>query len=124
MANQKVHFNSRQGNPDIAGVEDIDPKELFEKRSFVKIVDVRRPDEYTGELGHVGGAELIVLDTLPERLAELSKDDTVVFVCRSGARSARAAAFAKDNGFDHVFNMKGGMILWNELDLVVEGRNE
>jgi len=119
-----IQFKSKVANPDVPGVEDIDPKELFEKRGSVKIVDVRRPDEFTAELGHIGGAELMVLDTLPERLSELPKDQTIVFVCRSGGRSGKAAAFAREQGLKDVFNMKGGMLLWNELALAVEGRNE
>lgn len=117
-----VSFKSKMNNPDVPGVEDIDPKELWENRTQVKIVDVRRPDEYTGELGHIEGAELIVLDTLPERIGELDKNQTIVFVCKSGGRSGRATAFARSQGFDKVFNMKGGMLLWNQMDLAVTGR--
>jgi rhodanese-related sulfurtransferase len=119
-----IDFGSRQVNPDHPDVEDIDPNELWDKRSQICIVDVRRPDEFTGELGHVPGSRLMVLDTLAEFLPTLPQDQTVVFVCRSGARSGRAAAYAKANGFMHVYNMKGGMMLWNQMDLPVEGRNE
>ncbi len=122
MASQTVQFTSKTAHPDVPEVEDIEPKELWDKKDKVVIVDVRRPDEFTGELGHVPGSQLMVLDTLPERLHELPKDRTIVFVCRSGARSGRATAFAKSEGFGSVFNMKGGMILWNQLNLQVEGR--
>jgi hydroxyacylglutathione hydrolase len=66
----------------------------------------------------------MVLDSVPQRLSELPKDQTVVFVCRSGGRSGRATAYARDNGFTSVYNMKGGMLLWNQQGLTVEGRNE
>jgi hydroxyacylglutathione hydrolase len=88
----------------------------------VVLVDVRNPVEYTGELGHIPGAQLVVLDTLPTHIDELPKDKTVVFVCLSGGRSSRATHFAKENGFSSVYNLKGGMKLWNELKLEVEGR--
>lgn len=120
MSDQKVEFRVKHRNPDNPGVEDIEPKELWEQRDKAVLVDVRRPDEFTGELGHIPGAQLMVLDTLPERLNELPADRTVVFICRSGARSGRAAAFAKQNGRADVYNMKGGMLLWNELKLDVE----
>lgn len=116
-------FHTR-ANPQIPGVKDIEPAELFEKRTEVIIVDVRRPEEFTGELGHVDGSELMVLDTLPQRLGELPKDKAVVFVCRSGNRSGQAAGFAHEHGFTEVYNMRGGMLLWNELGLAVAGRNE
>ncbi len=123
MGNPMAKFHTL-ANPQIPGVKDVEPKELFAKRSEVVIIDVRRPDEFTGELGHVAGSELMVLDTLPQRLGELPKDKTVVFVCRSGNRSAQAAGFALEHGFSDVYNMRGGMLLWNELGLEVAGRNE
>lgn len=123
MASHTVSFKTKQESPDIPEVEDIDPTELWEKRAEVVIIDVRRPDEFEGELGHIPGAQLIVLDTLPERIDEIPADKTVVFVCRSGGRSGRATAFAKESGLEHVFNMKGGMIAWNNLNLEVEGRS-
>lgn len=119
-----TQFRTKVKNPENPGVEDIDPKELWEQRQNVAIVDVRRPDEFTGELGHVPGAQLIVLDTLPQHLHELPTDKTVVFVCRSGGRSGKASAFAHENGLKNTYNMKGGMLLWNQLGLQVEGRNE
>ncbi len=118
-----MDFRTKTDNPDIPGVKDIDPQELYEQKEHVVLVDVRRPDEYTGELGHVPGARLIVLDNLPQSLGELPRDKTVVFICRSGGRSGKAAAFARENGFADVYNMKGGMLLWNQLGLQVEGRN-
>lgn len=124
MASQFTEFTSSQANPEMPEVHDIDPTELWEKRQNVAIVDVRRPEEYVGELGHVPGSKLIVLDSLGDKLSSLPKDKTIVFVCRSGARSGRAAALALEAGFTNVYNMKGGMILWNQKDLQVEGRSE
>lgn len=123
MASQIVPFATAQANPENPSVKDVEPTELWEKRESVIIVDVRRPDEFTGELGHVPGARLMVLDQLPEHIEELPKDQTIVFVCRSGGRSGRATAFAKENGYANVFNMKGGMLLWNKLNLTVAERN-
>ncbi len=124
MASQSVQFRTKTSNPDNPGVSDIDPKEVWEQKSNVVLVDVRRPNEFTDELGHVPGATLLVLDNLPQMIGDLPKDKTVIFICRSGGRSGRAAAFAHENGFSDVYNMKGGMILWNQLGLEVEGRNE
>ncbi|HMN67830.1 MAG TPA: rhodanese-like domain-containing protein [Bdellovibrionales bacterium] len=120
MASQSPEFRTRQANPDNPGVEDIDPKEVWELKDKLKLIDVRRPDEFEGELGHIPGAELMVLDTLPQRLQELPADRTILFICRSGARSGRAAAFAHQNGLPNAFNMKGGMISWNQLGLEIE----
>lgn len=115
-----VQFESKTENPQFENVFDIAPAELHTLKDNVTMIDVRQPDEYVGELGHIPGTELMVLDTLPNNLDKLPKDQTVVFVCRSGNRSAKAAAFAKMNGFDNVYNMMGGMLLWNQLQLPVE----
>lgn len=120
MAEEFVQFASRSENPHYEGVVDIDPQELKDKLQNVKLIDVRQPEEYTGELGHIPGAELIVLNTLPERLTEIPKDQTVVFVCLGGGRSAQATAFARHHGFEHVYNMTGGMRLWNQLNFPVQ----
>lgn len=113
-------FTSRTNNPDFNGVVDIAPDELSQKAADVAMIDVREPSEYTGELGHIHGAELVVLGSLPDRIDSLPKDKPLVFICKSGGRSARAAAFAQANGFDQVYNMRGGMLLWNSLGLPVE----
>lgn len=115
-----VEFASKTENPHFENVFDIDPSEVLKLKDQIKLIDVRQPEEYTGELGHIAGAELLVLNTLPENLNRIPQDQTVVFTCRSGGRSAQAAAFAKSQGFEHVYNMQGGMLLWNQLQLPVE----
>lgn len=118
MAN-KAQFCQTHTNPQLPGVYDINPSEIFEKMSDLCVVDVRQPEEYTGELGHIAGAQLIPLAELPDKISGLPKDKTIVFVCRSGGRSAHATAFAKHEGFIHVYNMYGGMLEWNNLELPV-----
>lgn len=112
-----IQFTSKIANPHYPEVLDLDPKEVLEKSKDLVIVDVRQPDEYTGELKHIANSQLIVLDTLPEYLESLPKNKDIVFVCRSGGRSARATAFALQNGYSKVYNMRGGMLLWNDLSL-------
>ena len=123
-SDSKVIFKSAQKNPENPAIEDIDPKELLEKLKSVVVVDVRRPDEWEGELGHIPGALHMVLDNLPQRISELPQDKTLVFVCKSGGRSGRATAFAQAQGFKNIYNMKGGMLLWNQLSQPTEGRSD
>ena len=86
------------------------------------IIDVREQDEYRDELGHLCGSRLIPLRVLPAKAAELDslKGSEVVAVCRSGVRSTTAAAILTGLGFEHVSNLKGGMLEWNEAGLPVE----
>ena len=123
MSESFVKFGNAETNPNLNMVEDVSPGEVFAKRDELCLIDVRRPDEYTGELGHAPGTTLMTLDTLPDQIKNIPTDKTVVFICRSGGRSANATAMAKDQGFEHAYNMKGGMILWNEMGLVTEGKS-
>ena len=113
-------FKNKSVNPHFADVTDVPPQEVLEASTQLKLIDVREVAEYTGELGHVAGSELIVLSTLPEKIKDLPKDKTIVFICRSGGRSAQASAYAQQQGFQSVHNMLGGMLLWNQLQLPIE----
>lgn len=103
----------------MSGVMDVTPQEVNEHASQLFLVDVREDAEFTGELSHVKGSKHIKLGTIPEHLSNLPKDKTIVFICRSGGRSAQASAYALQEGFQHVYNMQGGMMLWNQLQLPV-----
>jgi sulfur dioxygenase len=85
------------------------------------LVDVREPEEFIGELGHIQGALLVPLDSLKGRLAKLHgyADRTVVVVCRAGARSATAGAILRSAGFHRVKNLDGGMLAWKAASLPV-----
>jgi rhodanese-related sulfurtransferase len=73
------------------------------------IIDVREPYEYAD--GHVPGAELMPLMTVPQRVDELPTDQPVYVVCAVGGRSAQAAAFLATRGVDAV-NVDGGTGEW------------
>jgi hydroxyacylglutathione hydrolase len=82
------------------------------------LIDVRQPDEYVGELGHIDGATLCTLGpSLQEYLSTADQNKPHLFICRSGVRSANATALALQMGFKKVVNMEGGMIHWNETGL-------
>jgi sulfur dioxygenase len=86
------------------------------------LIDVREPSEYRGELGHVAGSVLIPLRELAARVAELEphRGRRVVAVCRSGVRSTTAAAILYGLGFERVYNLKDGMVDWNDRKLPIE----
>ncbi len=106
-------------NPSFPEVQDVDPSSIAAESSGFELIDVRREEEWRGPLGHIPQAKWLLLDTLPERLAEVPKDKTVIFVCHGGGRSAQAARYCQAQGFVQVYNLAGGMVLWNELGLPV-----
>jgi glyoxylase-like metal-dependent hydrolase (beta-lactamase superfamily II)/rhodanese-related sulfurtransferase len=95
---------------------------LLSARPAPLLVDVREPEEFVGELGHISGALLVPLDALEHRLPKLVgyADHEVVTVCRAGARSATAAAILRRAGFRRVHNLSGGMLAWNAAGLPVQ----
>ena len=107
-----------------AGIWEVQPQWLEEHLRAVQIVDVREPAEFNGSLGHVPGARLIPLGSLGERSSELSKDEPIVTVCRSGARSAQATVLLGKAGFTQVANLSGGMLRWRAQRYAVEGGAE
>lgn len=117
-------FQNSTPNPQYPGLFDVDPQTLFDSISAKKdelfVMDVRREDEWNGELGRIPSAHHMRLDTVPTRLDEIPKDKTIVVVCLAGGRSTNAAAFLMENGFQDVYNVKGGMLLWNQCGLQVE----
>jgi rhodanese-related sulfurtransferase len=80
------------------------------------ILDVREDIEWRA--GHAPGARHIPLGRLPHRLRDLPPRRTIITVCRSGARSARAAAFLAREGHE-VLNLAGGMHAWARAGLPV-----
>ena len=97
-------------------MREITCEELHKRLNRVRIVDVRTPEEYVGELGHIPGAELNPMGPgLVDFLKDLPIDEEIVFVCRSGARSGQTTLLSEEMGHTHTFNMIGGMLKWNEL---------
>jgi rhodanese-related sulfurtransferase len=70
------------------------------------VVDVREPDEYRE--GHVPGARLIPLTTVPDSLDVFRQAVPVYVICHSGARSMRACEFLHEAGITNVVNVAGG----------------
>lgn len=83
------------------------------------LVDVREPAEFAA--GHVRDAIAIPLGELGNRAAELEKHKsrTIVTVCASGVRSARAVDVLKKAGFAEVYSLEGGMEAWQAQGLPV-----
>ena len=110
---------------DVAALAELDAGEVFaDRRSAAPplLLDVREPEEFTGELGHIEGSLLVPMDALEHRLPKLTGyvDREVVVVCRAGARSASAGAILRRAGFHEVYNLHGGMLAWAAAGLPVQ----
>ncbi len=83
----------------------------------VQLVDVRERHEH--EAGRISGSRLIELGELAARADTIDNTTPVVFYCRSGARSAMAAAAFTQAGYE-AHNLAGGMLDWVAAQLPIE----
>jgi rhodanese-related sulfurtransferase len=75
-----------------------------------RIVDVRTPEEYAGR--HIPGAILIPIDEFASRVQELDPEEEIILVCEHGIRSAAAAGYLTQTGYERCANMRYGMSAW------------
>lgn len=96
----------------------IDVQELAAQRAAgTAVLDVRNPDEY--DEAHVPEVILIPLGELVERVDEVPTAGILPVICRSGARSLRAAEWLRGQGIDAV-NVAGGTLAWIDAGLPVD----
>ena len=78
----------------------------------VTVIDVRTAAEFSA--GHIDGAENIDVesDMFDGKIGQLDKTKTYAVYCASGTRSAVAAQRMADAGFPDVYNLEGGVTLW------------
>jgi phage shock protein E len=112
-----MDFLAQLFNP--SGIPQLEPSQvhsLISQPARTYVLDVRTPAEY--KQGHIQGAELIPLNELAARIAQLPKGREIVCVCESGSRSSVAARHLHSQGYK-VSNMRGGMSLWLRAGLPV-----
>lgn len=103
----------------VTGIPEVLPEWVFDSERNYRIIDVRGLDEYTGDLGHIEGSELVTLNNISGLALPWDRRKKYVTVCRSGGRSGRAAALLEQMGFTQVASMAGGMLRWSELEYPV-----
>jgi rhodanese-related sulfurtransferase len=74
------------------------------------LLDVREDDEWSA--GHAPDAVHLPMMEVPARLTEIPTDQDVVVVCRVGGRSAQVVGYLRQQGWENVINLDGGMTGW------------
>lgn len=96
----------------------IAPQELalrLARGDALRVIDVRESWEHRTAALEV--AQLIPMQTIPARHAELPRDATYVILCHHGMRSAMVADYLRAAGFPRVINLEGGIDRWSaEVD--------
>lgn len=103
----------------ISGCKAIDPYEAVALMNHDEalFLDVRTDGEIAE--GRVLNSVHIPLGALKQRLTELNRHRTrpIVVGCRSGHRSGQACGILRKHGFDQVYNLRGGLIAWQNASL-------
>jgi len=84
------------------------------------ILDIREKADF--KAGHLVDAINIPSSQVADRLSDLEKHktDPIIVVCKSGQTASAASKTLKENGFDQVYRLSGGIMEWtnNNLPLV------
>ena len=104
-------------------IKEVDAPELAswveDESHKLRVIDVREMREIMQ--GTMLNAEPLPLASLPLHLDKFESSEKLVIICRSGARSAQACMFFQQQGYDNVYNLRGGMIGWahNSLPIIL-----
>ena len=96
------------GVPEIR-VEEL--KQRLDAGESLFLLDVR--DEFEYEISNIGG-QLIPLAELSKRVNEIDVNQNIVTVCKMRPRCAKAVQVLHKAGFNHVWNLTGGIHAWSD----------
>ena len=96
-------------------VKEIDVSELKQRiddGAKIRLLDIRSDAEVAG--GILPDSEHLAMHLIPLKMQEFASepDTEVILYCRSGARSYHACMYLMQQGVDHVYNLRGGIISW------------
>ncbi|MBK8337365.1 MAG: sulfurtransferase [Sterolibacteriaceae bacterium] len=74
------------------------------------LLDVREQWEYNH--CRIEGSQLMPMQSVPQRVAELDPARRIVCICHHGARSMQVGLFLESKGFADVVNLSGGIAAW------------
>ena len=96
-------------------------KRRMDEGEDILLLDVRTTEDYDGEQGHIAGSTLLPLEELEQRIDEINDyyEKTVVTICRTDRKSAKAARLLAEKGFADVHVAKMGMTDWIKNDYPV-----
>lgn len=107
----------------VPGITIVSPKQAekdLQQDTTIQLLDVRTSDEYRE--GHIKNSTnyCVTTNEFVDKMTRLDKEKPVYVYCRSGNRSAKATKILKENGFQKIFEIEGGIISWQQEGLSVE----
>jgi len=90
-------------------------KTLIESRKDLQLIDVRGQDEL-GE-GYIAGSTLMPLWDIIKGTQRPPQNKPILLICAVGGRSLALGQLMSKNGWNEVYNLKGGISAWKEANL-------
>jgi rhodanese-related sulfurtransferase len=89
------------------------------KTSAARLIDVREPWEFA--TAQIEGSVLIPMGEVPARAhQELDPEEHLVVLCHHGMRSMNVTVWLRNQGFERVQSLRGGIDAWSaEVDPTV-----
>jgi rhodanese-related sulfurtransferase len=95
---------------------EITPEEVKSKVDAAEpftLLDVREPWEF--ETARIDSAKLIPMGDVPSRAhQELDPEEHIVVMCHHGVRSMNVTVWLRQQGFEKVQSMRGGIDAWSQ----------
>jgi len=89
-----------------------DVKAKLDRRDGFTLLDVREPWEV--QTASIEGSKLIPMGEVPSRVhQELDPDGEIVVLCHHGVRSMNVTVWLRQQGFERVQSMRGGIDAWS-----------
>lgn len=90
-------------------------KKLIDEKADFQLIDIREPHEV--EIVSIVDAEFIPMATIPDNLDNISHTKQVFIMCKSGRRSENITKWLETNGYDNIYNVRGGILAYvDEID--------
>jgi rhodanese-related sulfurtransferase len=94
---------------------EIEPNEVQAKLvgGDIVLLDVR--EGWEREVAAIQPSRHIAMGDVPSRVQELDPDDHIVVYCHHGVRSMNVTAWLRQQGFENVQSMRGGIDRWSKV---------
>jgi rhodanese-related sulfurtransferase len=90
-------------------------KNLIESRKDMLLIDVRGQDELSE--GYIEGSTLMPLWAIIKGTQRPPQDKPILLICAVGGRSLALGQLMSKNGWNEIYNLKGGISAWKEAEL-------
>ncbi|MEA5427681.1 rhodanese-like domain-containing protein [Arcicella lustrica] len=107
----------------LKNINSVEFKSLIVSNKNLLILDVRTDIEVASGIIPEAIQVDYTADNFEQKIAQLDKNKTVFVYCATGGRSAAAASVLAGNGFEHVYNLEGGIEAWKEKGFSVVKNN-